>query len=218
MSIPLFRRALVAIALLFSVAAGAKPIAFQDGRTLMLEYGAGTMEEAQGFYAPRYWYSAGAGYVHLEQEDHRFRRDITYLRLNALVQRWNLSDAQANVFAWGGAGGAQGDDFDGERIAENAGGQLDYETLRFYGSLKSDWQHASTFAHRIDTLQLGVAPYRHRYDGVATWVLAQARHYTGGIYDGTEMALLLRVFRGPVWLEAGVTADRKLQSMFMFNF
>jgi hypothetical protein len=46
----------------------------------------------------------------------------------------------------------------------------------------------------------------------------QARDYTGGLYDGTEGALLLRFFRGPLWLEAGVTADRRLQSMFMFNF
>jgi hypothetical protein len=184
----------------------------------MLEYGAGTMQEAQAFYAPRYWLSAGAGWLHLEQEDHRFGRDIAYARINYLVHRWNLSDAQANVFAWGGLGGARGSDFDGTRLAENAGAQADFETLRFYGSLKADWQHSSAFAHRIDTVQLGVAPYRHRYDGLATWVLVQGRAYTGGIYDGVETALLLRLFRGPVWFEAGITADRKLQSMLMFNF
>jgi len=217
MSLSCFARLLGAIALLGAGATCAKPIAFQDGRTLMLEYGAGTMQEAQAFYAPRYWYSVGAGYVHLEEEDHLFTRDITYARLNYLVHRWNLSSAQANVFAWGGLGGARATGSD-TRIAENAGGQADFETLRFYGSLKTDWQHSSAFSHRIDTLQLGVAPYRHSYNGLATWLVGQVRNYTGGLYDGTEVALLLRLFKGPVWVEAGVTADRKLQSMVMINF
>jgi hypothetical protein len=212
------RRAPLLLALLFSFPVFAKPIAFQDGRTLMLEYGAGTMQEAQAFYAPRYWYSVGAGYLRLDEEHHRFSRDCAYLRVNLLAHRWNLSSAQANVFVWGGFGGARGSDFSGTRAAENGGIQFDYETLRFYSSLKTDWQHASTFTHRIDTLQLGVAPYKHRYNGVATWVVGQARNYTGGVYDGIEAALLLRLFTGPVWLEAGITADRKLQSMFMFNF
>ncbi|HZP13182.1 MAG TPA: hypothetical protein VFB36_12260 [Nevskiaceae bacterium] len=217
MSTSLSARLLGAITLLVATSALAKPIAFQDGRTLMFEYGAGTMIEAQAFYAPRYWYSVGAGYLHLEDEDHRFSRDISYARMNYLVHRWNLSSAQANVFAWGGLGGARATDSD-LRIAENAGGQADFETLWFYSSLKTDWQHSSAFSHRIDTLQLGVAPYRHRYNGIATWVVGQARRYTGDIYDGTEVALLLRFFRGPLWIEAGITADRKLQSMVMFNF
>lgn len=196
----------------------AKPIAFQNGRTLMFEYGAGTMQEAQGFYAPRYWYSAGAGYLRLDEENGLFSRDITYTRLNYLVHRWNLHSAQANVFVSGGLGGARGSDFGGTKFAQNLAAQADYETLRFYSSLKSDWQHSSAYSHRIDTLQLGVAPYRHRYEGTATWLVAQARQYTGGIYDGVEGALLLRLFRGPVWFEAGVTTDRKVQSMVMFNF
>ena len=35
-------RALACVAALFGAAAGAKPIAFQGGHTLMFEYGAGT--------------------------------------------------------------------------------------------------------------------------------------------------------------------------------
>ena len=42
-----------------SAAAGAKPIAFANGTTIMAEYGAGTMLEGQAFYAPTYWLSTG---------------------------------------------------------------------------------------------------------------------------------------------------------------
>lgn len=211
-------RAACAALLLSPWPAMAKPIAFQDGRTLMLEYGASTMKEAQAFYAPKYWYSVGGGHVRLDEEDGAFSRDITYARLNYLVHRWNLPGAQANVFVSGGLGSASGSDFSGNKLAENLAAQADYETLRIYSSVKTDWQHSTAFSHRIDTLQLGLAPYRHRYDGIATWVVAQARRYSGGIYEGTEGALLLRLFSGPVWFEAGVTSDKKVQSMIMFNF
>ena len=46
----------------------------------------------------------------------------------------------------------------------------------------------------------------------------QGRNYTGGIHDGVEWALLLRLFKGGAWVEAGATTDGKLQAMAMFNF
>lgn len=49
--------------------AAAKPIAFAKGTTVMAEHGAGTMNEAQVFYAPKYWYSLGGGWLELQSED-----------------------------------------------------------------------------------------------------------------------------------------------------
>lgn len=186
----------------------AKPIAFANGYTFMAEYGAGTMQEVQAFYAPKSWYSLGAGYLRIDADDGSYGRDIPYLRGNLLLHRWNRRGAQANAFGWAGFG-------DG---TYHGGLQFDRESLRTYASLKSEYQGGAEHAARIDTLQLGLAPYPHRYDGLATWIVVQARDYTGGIYDGVETALLLRLFRGPIWIEAGVTADGKLQSMFMFNY
>ena len=213
------KHTLLLVIALAPAATQAKPIAFQDGTTLMYEYGAGTMQEAQAFYAPRYWYSLGAGYLRIDEENGRFSRDITYARANLLVKRWNMPSAQANVFAWGGLGGARGSDFDGTKLATNTGLQLDAESLRYYGSLKTDWEHAeSAFSHRIDTVQLGVAPYKHDYQRLATWIVAQGRYYTGGVYEGVEGALLVRFFRGPLWVEAGATFDGEAQAMIMFNY
>lgn len=198
--------------------AQAKPIAFSQGTTVMAEYGAGTMIEAQVFYAPKYFYSLGGGYLQLESDiDHR-RREITYARANYLVKRWNMSDAQANVFVWGGAGQAYVSDLDEHQLAGNAGAQIDYETRRIYASLKTDLHAADAFTNRIDTLQLGVAPYKHDFDTLATWFVVQGRQFTGGIHDGTEWALLLRLFKKGAWIEAGVTDGGKLQAMAMVNF
>jgi hypothetical protein len=196
----------------------AKPIAFAGGTTAMVEYGAGTMEEAQAFFAPSHRYSVGGGYLKLESDVDGRERDIAYARANWLVKRWNLEAAQANVFAWAGAGGATGSDFSGSELAGNAGAQVDYETRRVYTSLKSDFHDSAAFTHRIDTLQVGVAPYEHEYDQLAVWFLVQGRTYTGDLYRGTEWAALVRAFKGGIWIEAGVTEDRKLQAMVMVNF
>ena len=49
-------------------------------------------------------------------------------------------------------------------------------------------------------------------------MVVQGRRFTGEIHDGTEWALLLRLFKGGGWIEAGVTDDGKLQAMAMVNF
>jgi hypothetical protein len=207
-----------ALALIAPALACTKPIAFAEGTTVMLEYGAGTMQEAQIFYAPQYNYSVGGGHVEFDSDNSTETVRVTYARLNYLLHRWNLESAQANIFVWGGAGGATGNTLSGTQFALNAGGQADYETRRLYASLKTDLQKASAFSIRVDTLQLGIAPYEHDYNQLATWFVVQARTYTGGISNGVEVAALLRFFKGGAWIEAGVTNGGKLQAMAMFNF
>ena len=196
----------------------AKPIAFAHGTTVMAEYGAGTMEELQVFYAPRFSYSVGGGHLRLGSDIDGRTRDITYARLNYLAKRWNREASQANIFVWGGLGSANVSEDADDHFAWNAGVQVDYETRRVYASLKSDLHESSGFSHRIDTLQLAMAPYEHDYDKLATWFVLQGRRYTGEIFDGTEVALLLRLFKGNTWIEAGATTDGKLQAMLMVNF
>jgi hypothetical protein len=214
---PRVRAALLLVALAVPAVTLGKPIAFAHGTTVMAEYGAGTMEELQVFYAPRYFLSAGPGYLRMESDIDGRKLEVAYARLNYLVKRWNLDEAQANIFAWGGGGGAHIDDRS-DAFAWNAGVQLDYETRRVYVSAKSDYHDSRDFSRRIDTLQLGLAPYEHDYENLATWFVVQARGYTGEVHDGIEWALLLRLFKGGAWVEAGATTDGKLQAMVMFNF
>lgn len=162
-------------------------------------------------------------YLELEKSDGSLFRRAVHRRSGYRIgdrkaHRWNLDDAQANVFIWGGAGSATSSTFAGTRLDGNAGLQADYETRRIYASLKTDLQRSSEFSDRVDTLQLGLAPYKHDYNGLATWFVFQARHYTGQLHSGIETAALLRLFEGGAWVEAGITSDGKLQAMAMFNF
>lgn len=208
----------VCVAVTLAAPVMAKPIAFADGTTVMAEYGAGTMQELQIFYAPRFDYSVGAGHVDFTSDEDGKTQHITYARLNWLAHRWNLDAAQANIFMWGGLGSASGNSFPGSSFTGNAGAQADYETRRIYASIKTDLQRSSDFSNRVDTLQLGIAPYKHHYGDIATWFLFQARHYTDNLHSGIETAALVRIFKGGAWIEAGVTNGGKLQAMAMFNF
>ena len=227
---------LCAVALSGFEGAQAKPIAYARGSTAMFEYGGGGMLESQMFYAPRFNYSFGLSALRLENT--RGTRDQAVARANYLVRRWNLPSAQGNLFGYAGIGAARthyrfgsvrGADGQQNRpanasgFASSAGWQADFETRWFYSSARMDWNHALSQSYRIDTTQLGLAPYAHGYQDWATFFLLQARHFQGEIgaekiESGVELAALVRLFRGNFWLEAGVTDRGKPQAMLMMNF
>ncbi len=88
----------------------------------------------------------------------------------------------------------------------NVGGQIDFETHRFYSSFSTDLFDSALFWHRADTLQIGFSPYRHDTNGLATWLIVSGRNYSG-VYEKSELAFLVRLFRKRTWLEAGATTE-----------
>jgi hypothetical protein len=244
----LITRAVLLTPLLLPVASVARPIVFADSATVMAEVGGDGSRELQVFYAPRHFWSIGAGHLEFDSDDIGTHA-VTYARLNFLGKRWNFESAQANVFVWGGVGSA----FIGERtwrptapgepvpddghghggppeldvavrqpayreMAWNAGGQIDYETLHVYASLKTDSQRSDAFTHRVDSLQLGFSPYKHEVNSLSTWLIVSGRRYSGHLHEGEEVALLLRLFRKAAWIEAGVTTEGEFRGMAMFSF
>ena len=122
------------------------------------------------------------------------------------------------MFVWGGLGRATGNDFDGRAVAQcRLPGRL-RNAARLRRRSSPTCRRATHFSHRIDTLQLGWAPYAHDYDTLATWIVVQGRPTPAASTEGTETALLLRLFKGGTWVEVGATTDGKLQAMAMFNF
>lgn len=210
-------------ACLLATSVSARPVAYEGATTLIGEYESESMNEVQGFYSPSPRWSFGAGYLKFRPNDSPPWYELTYVRGNLLLHRWNLPRAQANFFGWGAIGSAERSDAGDGKIAWNAGGQGDYETLRIYASLKTDWHYSDkAFSHRIDTAQLGWAPYTHDWDTLATWFVIRGRHHTGDLADEVETAALVRFFKNgrtsAFWVEAGVTQDGHLLSMFMITY
>ena len=235
---PSVRHALsVMLVTLTAAPLAARPIVSANSTTAMIEYREGALREAQIFYAPEYYWSVGLGRMEFDGHSGQHEVDITYARFNLLAKRWNMERAQANVFVWGGLGQADiveaitatpGEHDHGgpaptsfwefSTQATNWGGQIDFETQRVYASLKTDLQDTSNYWHRVDTVELGFAPYRHEVDGLAAWLVLAASNYAGNLHEGTETALLLRLFKKRIWIEAGATTEGEIRSNVMLSF
>ncbi len=95
------------LAFLLASPAQAKPIAFANGTTIMTEYGAGTMEEVQAFYAPYYWLSLGGGFLRLDSDSiHRRATSATCARTTSCIG--GISTTPRPTFL-------RGADWDGDR-------------------------------------------------------------------------------------------------------
>lgn len=212
-----FKTSLLAVLSLLALSATAKPIAFADGWTFMHERDS-DMIETSLYYAPTNWLSFGPSVTRARADDGRTRRDAQTMHVNLLAQRWNMPDAQANIFASYGLGrtktfGAASR----TETAHHATLQGDYETRQFYSSFKFDAHRSANFLDRTDTAQIGGSPYAHDYEDLAFWVIAQIKKYRG-LNDKTEAGAFVRLFRKNIWVEIGITEGRKSQMMLMINY
>lgn len=235
------------VAMMCTPHAIARPIVYADSTTVMAEYSEDAMQEIQVFYAPSYRFSFGAGHLELGHGPaHRHEANYARLNLLAKRWNLDGAQANvfvwgglgtAHVSQWvpsvtipgtppsehsHGGGGTPSTTVPSYEISRSAtdwsgGVQVDYETRRVYASLKTDGHQSSVLSHRIDTVQLGIAPYEHDVDSLATWLVVSGTRHTGDAHEGTEWALMLRFFKKRVWLEAGATTEGALRAHAMFS-
>jgi hypothetical protein len=210
----------------------AKPIAFAEAVTVMHERDA-SMISTEVYYAPKHYWSLGIADLKMTTDDKKQDMDASFGQINVLLKRWNMPNAQANIFASAGYGwaysvkqGAIGVVHPGHVVSQTARYneparrfvlQGDYETRQFYSSFKVDVQQTTLFYDRVDTGQIGFSPVAHDYEDLAVWFVAQVKKYRG-MTDKTEGGAFVRLFKKNVWVEIGVTERRKLQTMLMINY
>ena len=133
---------------------------------------------------------------------------------NRLLKRWNAPDSQANLYLKGGAGlavGGFGADEDEARAAGFAELAADWEDRRVFvtGALRAyategDWRTEQS-------ARLGLAPYVAEYGAIHAWLMVQVDHRpdapTGQGADTLTVTPLVRLFKGPVLLEAGYSTN-----------
>jgi len=214
------------------LAVSAKPIAFSEAVTVMHEREF-NMRATEVYYAPKHWWSLGIADMQMNSDDKKRYMDASFAQVNFLVKRWNMPNAQGNLFASAGYGwaystkeGVMGLAHPGHMVAQTARYsesarrfvlQGDYETRQFYSSFKMDVHQTPLFFDRTDTAQLGFSPVAHDYEDLAVWFVAQVKKYRG-MSDKTEAGAFVRLFKKNVWVEIGMTEGRKSQMMLMINY
>lgn len=169
-------------------------------------------------YSPKWYF--GTGFV---QEKFNGERNYSSIHLGYLVQRWNLEDAQGNIYVFGGPGffhHRSQSHFDEDGSFLRYGAQADFETRRIYTALiYSDRRDFDNFDQSLDDrmeASLGFAPYVAGYKELNSWVIF--RTMFSEQFTRTEFIPHLRFYyRNFLW-EVGMSFSGMSQINFMVRF
>lgn len=211
------RRPLTALGLAVgcSVAAGA-PMGFKGSWMGMGDASVG-WREGWVNYAVTARDAVGAGALYMRSDDKTLTRTITELNYTRLVQRWNLANAQANVWFFAGVGAIEGNDFPGTRGAVAPGVQLDYETTRVYLAATARLYRAKHLNHDFMSTRAGFSFYEVDYDEVQPWLIVEARRMRG-LSDEIEWTPMLRLIHKRFFVELGANQNKQARFNLMYIF
>ncbi len=161
--------------------------------------------------------AVGAGGLRMRSDDQRKTRTLVEVTYTRLLQRWNLADAQANVWLFAGAGAIRGNDFSGSKLAWAPGMQLDFETTRLYFAATGRLYRAAHLNHDFVSMRAGFSFYEVDYDEVQPWLVLEARRMRG-LSDKTEITPMLRLIHKSFFVELGANNSKQVRANFMYIF
>lgn len=211
------KRIAALMAILFAASpALAHPVTFPKNLMVMGEVDRNAKDfNAWYTFAPKH--AAGPGYMEFRSDDGSRKREIPNLHYNYRVARWNLRDAQANIYLQAGVGEARGNDFAGSSTVLLPGFQADYETRRVYVAYRWHGITGGPVRHSFNNAQAGFAFYAGEYDEWSPWFILDVRKMSNLNMD-TEVTPTLRLVHKSLFLEAGAVDGKRLRLNVMYNF
>lgn len=192
-----------------AASASARPVSYAGGWTVMQENN-GMYSSLHLHYSPTATDSIGLYTENNWDMDAVF----TGLQYNRLVKRWNAPQSQGNLYLKLGAGAADPYGEDGQRAAGFAGLAADWETRRVFVSYDvraRDYGSDQSVSHAA---RVGLAPYVAGYGDLHTWAMVQVENHPEAD-NPVQVTPLLRLFTGPVLVEAGYTLE---EDRFLLNW
>ncbi len=116
---------------LMAKASLAGPMRFKESAMSMGDF---STDWREGFvnYALTSEDAIGSEAVYMRSDDKRLAREAVGLTYTHLAKRWNMPEAQANIWLVGRVSAIKGNNFDGTRTLLSPSVQFDYETTRVY--------------------------------------------------------------------------------------
>lgn len=215
--------ALTSISLLaLTINATAGPMGFKDSTMVMGDFNNNWRELFINYaITPRDAFGIGATYM--RSDDKNKTRTLEELIYTRLLNRWNMPEAQANLWFIGGIGALQGED---DLVSKNnhfnkvmvtPGLQFDYETTRVYFAANYRFYRASEINHDFSSVRAGFSFYESDYDKTQPWLILEARNMNG-LSDKIEVTPMLRLINKSFFVEAGVNNSREPRFNFMYIF
>lgn len=199
-----------------TLSAHAGPMGFKDSVMSMGDFNANWRE---GFanYAVTPRDAVGVEALWMRSDDKQRLRELKEITYTRLLSRWNMPEAQANIWLVAGGGIVTGNDFADTRTMITPGLQLDYETTRVYLASNARLYRAKNLNHDYASIRAGFSFYEVDYDQTQPWLILEARRM-GGLSDKTEVTPLLRLIHNRYFVELGVNNSQQARFNFMYIF
>ncbi|CAM8412854.1 hypothetical protein MCECIE61_00988 [Candidatus Methylopumilus planktonicus] len=162
------------------------------------------------------------GLTHLEfrSDNHKDKREVDTLNYTRLLSRWNLTDAQSNLWLFMGIGEIRGSvdnqSIDSKFIA-SPGFQFDYETTHIYFAATHKLYRASNLNHDTTSIRAGFSFYEADYEKTQPWFILETK-YTNQISDKIEVIPMLRLINKNIFAEGGVNNSGQPRLNLMYTF
>ena len=214
-----FRLWVIALILLSSRLVFAAPIGFEGSTMTMGDFNQNWREV--GFnYALTSRDALGLTHLEFRSDDHKDKREVDTLNYTRLLSRWNLTDAQSNLWLFMGLGEIRGSidnqNIDSKVIA-SPGFQFDYETRRVYFATTHKLYRASNLNHDTTSIRAGFSFYEADYDQTQPWFILETK-YTNQISDKIEVIPMLRLINKNIFVEGGVNNSGQPRLNLMYTF
>ena len=207
---------LLMIGLLASLTAHAAPMGFKDSWMTMGDFSK-TYRELTANYAltPRDAIGVTSTYMQTNNKSQsQINNELTYTRL---VKRWNMPEAQANIWFIGGVGETTGNYFSGTKATVSPGIQADYETTRLYASANARIYIADGITNNIVSARTGFSFYEANYDETQPWLIVEARRMSM-VSSAFEVTPMLRLIHNRFFVEAGANFHGQPRLSFMYIY
>ena len=204
------------IGLLASLTAHAAPMGFKDSWMTMGDFSK-TYRELTANYALTPRDAIGVTSTYMQTNNHsqsQINNELTYTRL---VKRWNMPEAQANIWFIGGVGETTGNYFSGTKATVSPGIQADYETTRLYASANARIYIADGITNNIVSARTGFSFYEANYDETQPWLIVEARRMSM-VSDAYEVTPMLRLIHNRFFVEAGANFHGQPRLSFMYIY
>jgi hypothetical protein len=207
---------LLIISLLASLTAHAAPMGFKDSWMTMGDFSK-TYRELTANYALTPRDAIGVTSRYMQTNNHsqsQINNELTYTRL---IKRWNMPEAQANIWFIGGVGETTGNYFSGTKATISPGIQADYETTRLYASANARIYIADGITNNIVSARTGFSFYEANYDETQPWLIVEARRMSM-VSDAYEVTPMLRLIHNRFFVEAGANFHGQPRLSFMYIY
>jgi hypothetical protein len=201
-----------------SLSSQASPMGFKDSWMLMGDFDP-NWREAYANYAFTPQDALGAAVTYMRSDDMLRTLDLVDVTYTRLMRRWNMPDAQANLWFVGGLGEvrtySQGSAPSSAKIMASPGIQFDYETTRVYFAAATQLYRAAEVNHDFASVRAGFSFYETEFDQTQPWFVVEERRMHD-LSDKTEITPMLRLVNKDYFIEAGVNNSRQLRLNFMY--